>query len=239
MVVAALSADLAASLGDAERAADLYELLSPFADTNVVIGLGALCVGSTQRYLGRLALTLGRRADAIEHLREAVQANTDLRAVVEVAHSRIDLARALGRGSESRELLDRAETTAAELRAPRWWRGGRPSCAIAEAARPPPGDACSGRYPRRPMPKTLVIAEKPSVGRDLVRVLPGAFTKQGKARSTWRGPSTWSPGRSATSCSSPTPTSTTTSTRSGGWPICRSCPSASSWSCATNGPRSR
>ncbi|MGH2874687.1 MAG: DNA topoisomerase 3, partial [Solirubrobacteraceae bacterium] len=29
------------------------------------------------------------------------------------------------------------------------------------------------------MPKTLVIAEKPSVGRDLVRVLPGAFTKGG------------------------------------------------------------
>jgi len=29
------------------------------------------------------------------------------------------------------------------------------------------------------MPKTLVIAEKPSVGRDLVRVLPGAFTKAG------------------------------------------------------------
>src|SRR6478736_3658361 len=27
------------------------------------------------------------------------------------------------------------------------------------------------------MSKTLVIAEKPSVGRDLVRVLPGAFTK--------------------------------------------------------------
>src|SRR6201996_7525530 len=27
------------------------------------------------------------------------------------------------------------------------------------------------------MPKTLVIAEKPSVGRDLVRVLPGPFTK--------------------------------------------------------------
>jgi DNA topoisomerase III len=29
------------------------------------------------------------------------------------------------------------------------------------------------------MPKTLVIAEKPSVGRDLVRVLPGAFEKKG------------------------------------------------------------
>src|SRR5438309_4713241 len=28
------------------------------------------------------------------------------------------------------------------------------------------------------MPKTLVIAEKPSVGQDLARVLPGPFTKQ-------------------------------------------------------------
>ena len=27
------------------------------------------------------------------------------------------------------------------------------------------------------MAKTLVIAEKPSVGRDLTRALPGAFTK--------------------------------------------------------------
>src|SRR5918992_1621110 len=32
-------------------------------------------------------------------------------------------------------------------------------------------------YPARPMAKTLVIAEKPSVGRDLTRALPGAFTK--------------------------------------------------------------
>jgi eukaryotic-like serine/threonine-protein kinase len=118
MVVAALSADLAASLGDAERCADLYELLIPYAATNVVIGLGALCVGSTQRYLGRLALTLGRRDDAIAHLREAVQANTEMRAVVELAHSRIDLARALGRGSESRQWLDLAETAAAEFGLP-------------------------------------------------------------------------------------------------------------------------
>ena len=28
------------------------------------------------------------------------------------------------------------------------------------------------------MAKTLVIAEKPSVGRDLARVLPGTFKKQ-------------------------------------------------------------
>jgi DNA topoisomerase-3 len=48
------------------------------------------------------------------------------------------------------------------------------------------------------MPKTLVIAEKPSVGRDLVRVLPGAFSKQGgKAEEYLEGPEhvvTWAVG---------------------------------------------
>jgi DNA topoisomerase III len=48
------------------------------------------------------------------------------------------------------------------------------------------------------MAKTLVIAEKPSVGRDLVRVLPGAFTKQGgKGEEYLEGPDhvvTWAVG---------------------------------------------
>jgi DNA topoisomerase III len=48
------------------------------------------------------------------------------------------------------------------------------------------------------MPKTLVIAEKPSVGRDLVRVLPGAFNKQGgKGEEFLEGPDhvvTWAVG---------------------------------------------
>ena len=35
----------------------------------------------------------------------------------------------------------------------------------------------AARYIARLMSKTLVIAEKPSVGRDLARVLPGSFTK--------------------------------------------------------------
>ncbi|MEA2219823.1 MAG: topoisomerase, partial [Solirubrobacteraceae bacterium] len=41
------------------------------------------------------------------------------------------------------------------------------------AVRPPDGATLPC-----PMPKTLVIAEKPSVGRDLARVLPGPFAKQ-------------------------------------------------------------
>ncbi|MGH2892325.1 MAG: DNA topoisomerase, partial [Solirubrobacteraceae bacterium] len=48
------------------------------------------------------------------------------------------------------------------------------------------------------MPKTLVIAEKPSVGRDLVRVLPGGFDKKGgKGEEFLEGPEhvvTWAVG---------------------------------------------
>ncbi len=48
------------------------------------------------------------------------------------------------------------------------------------------------------MSKTLVIAEKPSVGRDLVRVLPGAFTREGgKSEEYLEGPEhvvTWAVG---------------------------------------------
>ncbi|MGZ6313707.1 MAG: ATP-binding protein, partial [Candidatus Limnocylindrales bacterium] len=118
MVVSALAADLAHALDDAPRAALLYDLLTPFADTNVVIGLGAVCLGATSRYLGRLALTLGRRADAVAHLRHAVAANASLQATVELAHAQVDLASALGAGREAVEMLEAAEAAAAELRLP-------------------------------------------------------------------------------------------------------------------------
>ncbi|MFL5861853.1 MAG: ATP-binding protein [Solirubrobacteraceae bacterium] len=118
MVVIALAADLAHALDDTERAAVLYDLLTPYADTNVVIGLGAICLGATSRYLGRLALTLGRRADAVAHLRDAVQANAALQATVEHVHAQLDLAGALGAGREAIELLEAAETAAGELRLP-------------------------------------------------------------------------------------------------------------------------
>jgi tetratricopeptide (TPR) repeat protein len=118
MVVAALAADLAAALGDIPRAGVLYDLLTPYADANVVIGLGAVCLGATSRYLGRLALTLGRQADAVAHLRHAVDANAELQATVELAHAWVDLAGALGAGREAMELLERAEAAAAERRLP-------------------------------------------------------------------------------------------------------------------------
>jgi hypothetical protein len=81
-----------------------------------VIGVGAVCLGATSRYLGRLALTLGRREESVAHLRHAVAANASLQAVVELAHSRVDLAWALGSGTEAVELLEQAEAVAIERR---------------------------------------------------------------------------------------------------------------------------
>src|ERR1700758_4107478 len=61
-----------------------------------------------------------------------------------------------------------------------------------------PERLAGGATLRGPMSKTLVIAEKPSVGRDLVRVLPGQFTKQGgKGEEYLEGPEhvvTWAVG---------------------------------------------
>ena len=52
------------------------------------------------------------------HLRHSVAANESLRANLELAHSWVDLAWALGAGREAVELLERAEAAAAELRLP-------------------------------------------------------------------------------------------------------------------------
>ncbi len=74
-------------------------------------------------------------------------------------------------------------------------------------ARAPCAAAEADRYPRPTMAKTLVIAEKPSVGRDLDPGAPGPV-RQARGLPRVRRPRR-SRGRSATSCSSPSPTSTT------------------------------
>jgi tetratricopeptide (TPR) repeat protein len=69
---ACLLADTAADLGDREAAAYLHRLLEPHAALYAVIGRGAGCYCSTERYLGRLAATLGRLDEAEARLRRAV-----------------------------------------------------------------------------------------------------------------------------------------------------------------------
>jgi class 3 adenylate cyclase len=69
-------ADACAHLEDADRAAILYRKLLPFADHAVVAGRAAALNGPVSLYLGRLALTMGRPGDAVEHLEQALGQTT-------------------------------------------------------------------------------------------------------------------------------------------------------------------
>ena len=72
----ALISRACARLGDAERAATLYELLLPYEGTAVVAGRAAACNGPVSLYLGNLALTMSRTTDAVRHLEDAIELAT-------------------------------------------------------------------------------------------------------------------------------------------------------------------
>ena len=159
----------------------LYELLYPYRRQNVVIGLGAACLGAACRYLGRLAATAGRRGAGRRALRAGLgrqrAAGRRGRARPHPARlrraARAPAARAAGWSREA------AARTAEAARAWRAWRhraaGLRTNLTSAPAVRVEP--MARGATLPRLMAKTLIIAEKPSVGRDVTSVLPGAFTK--------------------------------------------------------------
>jgi hypothetical protein len=111
-----LLCDLCVPLGDARRAAALYEAILPYAGVNVVAGIGVLCLGSATRYLGKLAATIGR--DAAEHFEQALEENARLKSPVLVAQTQLDYAVALGPGMRSSRLIAEATDTAAELDLP-------------------------------------------------------------------------------------------------------------------------
>ncbi|MBV9838087.1 MAG: AAA family ATPase [Solirubrobacterales bacterium] len=111
----ALLAEGASELRDAARAATLYRLLRGYEQRNVVVGLGALCLGSVARYLGRLAATLGEIEQAERHFERALAAHQRLRAPVYVAHTQLDWAGALGPGERAAELLTAAAAIAEGL----------------------------------------------------------------------------------------------------------------------------
>jgi DNA-binding SARP family transcriptional activator len=118
MIAMTLLADVATELGDAERAARLYELLLPYGRGNVVIGLGAVCLGASARYLGRLATTMGEEAEAVQLLERAIERNTLLKAPILIAHSQLDYAVALHGGRQARALIEAAQRAARELDLP-------------------------------------------------------------------------------------------------------------------------
>ena len=109
-----LLCDACVELEDRARAHQLYETLLPYAEVNVVAGFGVACLGSTARFLGKLATTLGRRRDAARHLEQALAENRRLNAPALLAHTQLDYAAALGSGARAQRLIDEAAAVAAE-----------------------------------------------------------------------------------------------------------------------------
>ncbi|MGA9523151.1 MAG: winged helix-turn-helix domain-containing protein [Myxococcaceae bacterium] len=68
---AAVLADVSAELGEIAWAETLYDWLSPLSGRNVQRGLN-VCHGPADRFLGRLAVLLGRTADAEQHFQRAL-----------------------------------------------------------------------------------------------------------------------------------------------------------------------
>jgi DNA-binding SARP family transcriptional activator/tetratricopeptide (TPR) repeat protein len=114
----ALLSQLCILVGDRERAAVLADLLEPYAANNIVRGVGAVCLGSTSRLLGRLTAMLGRRTDARGHFEAALEAAAALRAPLLRAHTELDYAEALGATGRMAWLVDEAAATARELDLP-------------------------------------------------------------------------------------------------------------------------
>jgi DNA-binding SARP family transcriptional activator len=119
LIAITLLAEGAAELGDRERSRQLYELLLPYGAGNVVIGLAAVCLGAAARILGRLAATVGDRAEAARHFERALEVNTTLGTPLYLAHTQLDYAEFLGPGEASAKLVEAAARTAHGLELPK------------------------------------------------------------------------------------------------------------------------
>lgn len=84
-------------VGHQEAARSLYEALSPHEDLHIVGQTGAVASywGSVHRHLANLALVLGDHDRALSHAEEALAGHTKVPSVPFIAHSQLDLARAL------------------------------------------------------------------------------------------------------------------------------------------------
>jgi hypothetical protein len=87
----------------------------PYGQANVVIGLGAACLGPVAMFLGKLAATIGRQREAAEHFERSLAAGAALRAPVCVARTELANARTLGPGRRGQELLAAAARIGGQL----------------------------------------------------------------------------------------------------------------------------
>jgi hypothetical protein len=73
MALVSIAAEAAARCGSDEIRADLYDLLAPFAGTQVGCGAFVAYAGPVDQHLGALAAALGRKDAAIAHAGAAVE----------------------------------------------------------------------------------------------------------------------------------------------------------------------
>jgi tetratricopeptide (TPR) repeat protein len=101
-------------VGDVERAAQLYRLLTPYRN-RMAFAAAEGFLGSVSRHLGLLGSVLLRYDEAIEHFEAAMSANRAMGAPPWVAHTQHDLASLLLRRSSPPD-LERAQALLAEAR---------------------------------------------------------------------------------------------------------------------------
>jgi DNA-binding SARP family transcriptional activator len=124
-LAASLLAGVCTSLGDAPRAARLYDALLPYPDCNVYAH-PEVSLGSASRVLGMLASTMHRWKEASRHFERALKMNARMGALPCVAHTQDDYARMLlsrgepGDRETAFELTQKALATYRELGMESW-----------------------------------------------------------------------------------------------------------------------
>jgi tetratricopeptide (TPR) repeat protein len=108
-------------LGDAERAATLYELLLPYESRTVVVGGATACFGAAGRFLGMLSMVMSELETAERHYQQAIELNAHMGAWPWLAHSQFEYAAMLlNRGAaqhrqRANDLLQESLCTSSKL----------------------------------------------------------------------------------------------------------------------------
>jgi hypothetical protein len=88
------------TIGDRDRCARLYELLLPFRQYQVTVGMPAATVGSAELPLALAAGTVGRWDVANDHFTRAMAANERARNRIWIVHGKFEYARLLARRAD-------------------------------------------------------------------------------------------------------------------------------------------
>ena len=144
LLAMALLAETAALLADEERAAELYNLLAPYASL-VAVASHFFPMGAMSRYVGMLAAVLSRLDEAARRLEDAATSNATIGALPWVAHAKADHARVLltrqapGDREYASDLLHEAFAIHKQLEMT--GSADKVVALLAESAAPPPPEA--------------------------------------------------------------------------------------------------